>query len=205
VRWPLHSPRRLFTVIAALVLATVLWQTLSEASTGSLPSSSSTGGPAAAPAGRSTTPPAADPTVAPSAPSSPTGATATRPVSPTADPTGPATGTPAPAVPAGAQEVASGVVTAWARPSLPAEQWLAGVRGYLAPDLERAMSYTDPARIPANKVIGPATMVHVLPDGTAASFEVPTDAGAILVEVVLVDGRWLATDIVPAAVTAPGD
>jgi hypothetical protein len=67
------------------------------------------------------------------------------------------------------------------------------------------MAYTDPARIPASTVTGPASMVHVLPDATAASFEVPTNAGAIRVEVVLVKGRWLATDLVPAAVTAPGD
>ncbi|MFC7597679.1 hypothetical protein ACFQU3_20365 [Terrabacter sp. GCM10028922] len=195
--------------MAALVLAIGLWQALSGASTEpvtrSESSSTSTGGRAAAPAASSTTPPAADPTVSSSAATSPADAPATHPVSPAPEPTGPATGTPAPAVPSGAQEAASGFVTAWARPSVPAEQWLAGVRGYLAPDLERSMSYTDPTRIPASKVIGPARMVHVLPDATGASFEVPTDAGPIRVEVVLVEGRWLASDVAPAAVTAPGD
>ena len=208
VRWPLYSPRRLFGVVAALVLAIVLWQALSEASTGTESSSTSTGVPAAAPGGSSTTPSATDPAVSPSAVTSPAGALATRPVSPAPEPTGPATGTPGPAVPAvpsGAQEAASGFVTAWARPSVPAQQWLAGVQGYLAPELERSMSYTDPTRIPASKVIGAARMVHLLPDATGASFEVPTDAGAMRVEVVLVEGRWLASDVAPAAVTAPGD
>ncbi len=96
-------------------------------------------------------------------------------------------------------------MTAWARPSLPADQWLAGVRGYLAPELERSMSYTDPAQIDATTVTGPARMVHLLPNGTAASFEVPTDAGVIRVELALVEGRWLATDIGPASATGPGD
>ncbi|MBC9822872.1 hypothetical protein [Terrabacter sp. MAHUQ-38] len=195
--------------MAAMVLAVALWQALTEPSTEpattSESSSSSTRAPAATSAGPSTLPPTADPTVPSSGASNPDDATATPSVSPSAIATGPTTGTAAPAVPAGAQEAASGLVTAWARPTLPAEQWLAGVRGYLTPDLERSMAYTDPSRIPASKVAGPATMVHVAPDGTAASFEVPTNAGAIRVEVVQIKGRWLATDIVPAAVTVPGD
>jgi hypothetical protein len=48
-------------------------------------------------------------------------------------------------------------------------------------------------------------MVHVLPDGSAASFEVPTDAGTTRVDLALVKGRWLATDILPASAAAPGD
>jgi hypothetical protein len=110
-----------------------------------------------------------------------------------------------PTVPPGSAEAAQGFVTAWARPSLPTDQWLSGVRGYIAPELERSMSYTDPALIDATTVTGPAHMVHVLPDGSAASFVVPTDAGTTRVELAFVKGRWLATDIVPASAAAPGD
>ena len=110
-----------------------------------------------------------------------------------------------PAVPSGSAEAAQGFVTAWARPELPAAQWLSGVRGYVVPELERSMSYTDPAQIDATTVTGPPRRVHLLPDGSVASFEVPTDAGTTRVELALVKGRWLATDFVPASAAAPGD
>jgi hypothetical protein len=111
----------------------------------------------------------------------------------------------APAVPPGSDTAAVGFVTVWARPMLPAEQWVAGVRGYLAPDLEQALSYTDPAAVPATRVTGPVRMVHVQPDGAAASFDVPTDAGTVRVDLARLEGRWLVTDLVPAASTQPGD
>ncbi|MGW5237853.1 hypothetical protein ACWEOW_02870 [Monashia sp. NPDC004114] len=207
VRWPLHSPRRLFAVLGGVVVLMVLWHVASRAAATTQPTASATSA-------------AVTSTAAPSTPSD----TAPAPASTmTAMPTGtlpgttpsasvgtsPAGGNPSdptdPAVPAGSAEAAQGFVTAWARPSLPADQWLSGVRGYVAPELERSMSYTDPARIDATTVTGPARMVHVLPDGSAATFEVPTDAGATRVELALVKGRWLATDIVPASAAAPGD
>jgi len=210
VRWPLHSPRRLFTVVAGLVLAVVLWQVLN----GTPPVPESSPSPAAGPATTAQTSSTAEPlpsptltpaaaTVAPTAttPPAPSAAAAASVTSPLVSPTS----TAAPAVPPGSAEAARGFVVAWARPSLPAAQWLAGVRAYLAPELERSLSYTDPAQIPASTVTGAATMVHVLPDGTAASFVVPTDAGPIRVDLVLVKGRWLATAIEPASVTEPGD
>ena len=210
VRWPVHSPRRLFTVLAGNVILVVLWHVAPEAapttessatatpavsSASAAPSPSATAGqaPVVSPCAQVTSGGHPD-TSSSVAASGLTGATMAADGGPTD-----------PILPAGSAEAAQAFVTAWARPELPAGQWLAGVRGYLAPELERSMSYTDPSQIDATKVTGPARMIRVLPDGTAASFEVPTDAGATLVELALVKGRWLATDIVPASAAAPGD
>ena len=208
VRWPLHSPRRLLTVLAALVLAITLWHAVAEAASGptsptgpggvqpTAAASSAADLPASPTAGSDAGPPPAS-TVPSDAPNAAPAETA-----------GSAPGSPVsavPPVPPGSGEAARGFVTAWAHPDLPAEEWLAGVRGYLTPELERAMSYTDPAAIPSKQVIGPAEMVQAQPDGAAASFDVPTDAGPVRVDLALLQGRWLVTDIVPASTPQPGD
>lgn len=205
VRWPLHSPRRLFTIVTVIVLAFAGWHALAAATPRAASTSSAAGLEAGERGGSSTggsfTPTAGRPTSA-----SAIGAASAAPTTATPAQTATPAGKGAtPEVPAGSGEAAEGFVTAWARPSLTTEQWLAGVRGYVAPTLQQALSYTDPAKIPASHVTGPSRMVHVVPDGTAASFDIPTNAGPVRVGVALLTGRWLVTDIVPASASQPGD
>jgi hypothetical protein len=85
-------------------------------------------------------------------------------------------------------------VHAWARPGLEQPVWFSGVRGLVTPAYARMLATTKPAHIPAHFVTGEAV---VRSSNTAALVaDVPTDAGAIRVTAVAVDGRWLVASAI---------
>ena len=99
---------------------------------------------------------------------------------------------PAP-VNAAARRAAQQFVTAWARPGLSSEAWLAGVHSRATPGYAALLEAVDPANIPAHTVLGPAR--PVLSTQNRADFDVPTDAGPMRVMCVLQDSQWLIATI----------
>jgi hypothetical protein len=188
-RWPLRSPRRFFSCVAAL-LALVALSNIILGGGGSLPPADQ---PAAAPSST-----AAEP--------APTDTASTTPIEappPAAVPGSAATGvtptaTPRPAASDGAQKAAATALAftqAWADHARPAAQWLAAVSRYADPEFAAQLRSTDPANVPASKVTGAPHPVAVY--FASASVEVPTDAGTVVVALVS-DGRtWRVVDIHP--------
>ena len=105
-----------------------------------------------------------------------------------------ATGSPAP-VP-DPLPLATKFVTAWARPDLTTEQWWAGINA-ARPDesLAQALGTTDPATVPATKVVGAAKVLEQN-DGEAR-VEVTTDGPKVIVYLTLVDNVWYVANILP--------
>lgn len=89
-------------------------------------------------------------------------------------------------------------VVAWARPRLSQAAWWHGIlAGRPAMTFAQALSQTDPSTIPATKVTGPARVLSTTP--TLVSVRVPTDAGDVMVVLAPTGGRWLVTNLLPAA------
>ena len=200
VRWPLHSPARLATVLALAILAGITAAQMSG------------GTPTTPPAPLSTTttstPSETDATSTSSAcqtctPAPAAATTTTLTLSTTAvNTTNPSQGA------AAAAKAAEGFVAAWAQPKLPQPQWFAGVRDYLSSPLAEAMQYTTPSQVPAAKVTGQARPLQLTPspnNPTSGTYVVPTDAGDMRVALTLSQGRWLVDSIEPASVVLPGD
>ena len=105
-----------------------------------------------------------------------------------------ATGSPAP-VP-DPRPLATKFVAAWARPDLTTEQWWAGINA-ARPDesLAQALGTTDPATVPATKVVG-APKVLEQTDGEAR-VEVTTDGPKVIVYLTLLDNVWYVANILP--------
>lgn len=99
-------------------------------------------------------------------------------------------------VAAAGADAASGFVRAWARPNLPPGEWLAGLEPWTGPELLEQLASTDPARVPASTVTGPLDPIATGPYW--GRWRVPTDAGPVLVEVVLDRSRWVAVSVQPA-------
>lgn len=114
----------------------------------------------------------------PSAPSLPAPTTGTAAPAMDDDVRVPAPTGPAP-VPADAVDRAVGFVTAWARPSLDAAAWFAGVKGYLAPAAAALYASTDPAHVPATAVTGAGVLA--VDSTSTATVRVPTNAGEVTV------------------------
>jgi hypothetical protein len=121
----------------------------------------------------------------------------------TAEPTTPAAtieppgrddhGTTAPAPPASsAATAAAAFAAAWARPSLPAEQWWQTIAPLCETGFAASLRTVDPALVPASRVTGRPVAARAPADGLAV-YTVPTDAGALTVTVAVVDGQWLVT------------
>lgn len=87
-------------------------------------------------------------------------------------------------------------VRAWARPGLPPETWWRGIRPLSSPELTKALRGTDPNRVPATTVTGPARDIHV--HGHRAEATVSTDGGRVSVRLQRVAQHWLVVDIEPA-------
>jgi hypothetical protein len=88
---------------------------------------------------------------------------------------------------------------AWAsKPaSLSAEQWRAQLAPLATPDLMRGLAVTDPASLPGGTPQGSATVRFV--SVSSSLIEVPLSTGTrVLVTVVLLNGRWVASDVQPA-------
>jgi hypothetical protein len=90
-------------------------------------------------------------------------------------------------------------ITAFARPQLPYEQWIADLYPLLTQNGAAAHEDTDPSIIPAHTLTGPGT---VLPRSTdlALIVQVPTDAGSYNVSLSrpTTTAPWLADQIRPA-------
>ncbi|MFE6509392.1 hypothetical protein ACFVDI_20130 [Nocardioides sp. NPDC057767] len=105
-----------------------------------------------------------------------------------------ATGSPAP-VP-DPRPLATKFVAAWARPDLTTDQWWEGINA-ARPDesLAQALGTTDPATVPATKVVGAAKVLEQT-DGEAR-VEVTTDGPKVIVYLTLVDNVWYVANILP--------
>ena len=92
-----------------------------------------------------------------------------------------------------ATEVATGFVTAWARPSLPPERWWDGVARYAEPGYARLLRTVDPVTVPATRVTGSARVVTAEPGLLVV--DVPADTGTCRVTVADASGTgvWKVT------------
>ncbi|MEV6524972.1 hypothetical protein AB0M43_23745 [Longispora sp. NPDC051575] len=90
--------------------------------------------------------------------------------------------------------VADAYVRAWARPDLPAEQWLAGVRPLAIPAYGALLVTVTPARVPARTVTGPP--VTVSSTSLVCVFDVPTDVGPMRVTVIRDGDLWQVASLI---------
>lgn len=189
-RWPLYTPRRFFSCVA-VVLALIAVSNMVLGGHGS-----GTRGQPVAPA---TSTPTATPEDTGTPSDTATGAPSTAPAAPgPGTPSITPTSSPKPAGPDSAVRaaaVALAFTRAWADHDKPATLWLAGVTRYADPEFAAQLKSTDPANVPASRVIGQPRPVSVF--YASAAFEVPTDSGIVIVQLVS-DGRtWRVVDIHP--------
>lgn len=199
LRWPLHSPRRLGLVLAGLITALLLVAALT-----------SPGGDA--PPGGATAP--VVPTTEPSGPHTehttpvPAGTAWLEDLA-SPDPSD-QTGTDGEVDAdadadagqvAAASAAAVAFVTAWARPDLAPEMWLAGLVDVTDPAYLERLTTTDPANVPATAVTGPVE--PIVTGAFYSEFLVPTDAGDLTVRVTYDGAGWRVVSIRP--VGQPGE
>jgi hypothetical protein len=106
-----------------------------------------------------------------------------------------------------AQTLAQEVMTAYARPSLPQEQWWAEFSAHLSAQAAYDYQWVEPGSIPATAVTGPAT-ITAEPSVYLAELAVPTDAGPYGILLSRTDGPspWQVERITPPEpVEAPAD
>lgn len=179
-RWPLWSWRNLvITAIATLALLAGVGRL-----TDALSADSSTASRAVGPSSSPTVPVASFPSTAP-----PSGRVTTAPPSTTAPSTATAASKGSPV------EVATALVTAWAKPGQGESQWLAGMKPWATADLVSSMTGTDPTQVPATKVTGDAALRAI--KTSTATVSVPTDGGRVAVELVQQSGAWKANSLAP--------
>lgn len=174
--WVLWSPRRAIGVVVGLLVLL--------AALGSVTKAGHQQAHAVAPVATATASPAPATSLTPDPLPPPAPSPAPSPVQ---------TSSPSSAVPSDGLRVAYSFVVAWARPKLRATEWRAGVNAYASPRLARLLAYTDPARVPAHTVRGPA----VLSPGGAVAL-VPTDGGQVRVTLIRAGGRTVVDSIGPA-------
>lgn len=87
-------------------------------------------------------------------------------------------------------------VTAWAKPSLPQTQWLAGVNA-AHPDesFAQALGTTDPKTVPATKVVGAPKVLEQ--SASEARVQVGTDGPTVIVVLTWGDNVWSVSNILP--------
>lgn len=93
-----------------------------------------------------------------------------------------------------AQTAAVRFVTAWATPDASAQTWLTMLRPLCTARFQVALETSDPGRVPASRVTGPA---RVRASSSGALVTVPTDTGAVVVTVVREGEVWKVADIAP--------
>jgi hypothetical protein len=96
--------------------------------------------------------------------------------------------------PAEATAVVDGFARAWARPGVPADTWWTGVAVWCEPGLAARLKTTDPANVPAAKVIGPPRPTGVI-SADAITYTVAADTGTITIGVISAKTRWLVTSV----------
>lgn len=181
-RWPLWSWRNLvITAIATLALL---------AGVGRLTDTLS--------ADFSSSPSAVGPSSAPTVPVPAASLPATSPPSGPATTAAPTTSAPLTATAASKRspvDVATALVTAWAKPGEGESQWLAGMKPWATADLVSSMTGTDPTQVPATKVTGDAALRVI--KAKTATVSVPTDGGRVAVVLVQQSGAWKADSLAP--------
>jgi hypothetical protein len=122
-------------------------------------------------------------------------AASTPPVSDTAE-SPQAAPTPARTSEADAIAVADKLMTAYARPTLSATEWMNGVTPYLSQNGASAYQGTDPSQIPVTKVTGKGA-VQAAATTYALNVAVPTNEGTYIVALTRPDASspWLADRI----------
>jgi hypothetical protein len=177
LRWPLWSWRNLTITAVALLALLAFVGRATDGRASSLP--------AAAPATSTGTETAA----------APQPATQT----PTTTPQSPSAPTPPPAKPVAKQSataVATVFVRAWATDGATRDAWYSAMQPWASTELLRALASTDPAQVPADRVVADARLVSS--SKTAAAVVVPTDGGDVQVTLAAEGGGWKVTDIAPA-------
>ncbi|MDN5795871.1 MAG: hypothetical protein L0H79_08990 [Intrasporangium sp.] len=86
-------------------------------------------------------------------------------------------------------------IHAWARPSLTSTAWLAGLKPYAAHPLLERLATTDPARVPATRILTDPQPVEDPGDGEA--FRIVTDAGPVIVRAVKAERVCVIHDVHP--------
>lgn len=179
-RWPLWSWRNLvITTIATLALLAGVGR-LTDTLSADSSSSSSAVGPSSAPTVPAASLPATSP---PSGPATTAAPTTSAPLAAT------------PASKGSPVDVATALVTAWAKPGEGESQWLAGMKPWATADLVSSMAGTDPTQVPATKVTGDAALRAI--KARTATVSVPTDGGRVAVELVQQSGAWKADSLAP--------
>lgn len=86
---------------------------------------------------------------------------------------------------------------AWCLSARSQQEWTRGIQPFVTPALAAGLAQTDPARVPATKVTGEASLVTA--SSTSAQVNVPTDGGSILVALRRSSsGPWQVSDVAPA-------
>jgi hypothetical protein len=192
VRWPLHSPLRLFGVVVAVIVAIMLLGAINDRGSArdaapSSPVATSTPGP------RDGSSPTPAPRATPAGTADGSGSDGSAAAGTDAFSSDPTAREPMLA----AQQAAAEFVAVWARPDLDATSWQAGLAAHTTPQLLASLADTDPANVPAVTVSGQP--VEVATNAEAGVFDVPTTGEFVRVHVQLIDGTWLATDVEPTA------
>jgi hypothetical protein len=173
VRWPLHSPGRLASVVAVMVALVWLFAAVRPGAVAE--QASSTSAVTSSPMVTSSATTAATSTPAP---------VSTTMTSSDAE----IAGSPA--------EVAGRFVGAWARPDLPVEAWQADLLPLATPEFGAQLRTVDPSNVPARSVTGAAAGGSLT--ALSATVTVPTDAGLIVVELAVMGEAWLVSGLSPA-------
>lgn len=135
--------------------------------------------------------------------------TATRPTPTTIKPTPTSsTSAAAPTSPQldAASAVATRFVTAWARPTLPAQVWALGLKPYATREFATSLATVDPANVPATRISGAMTPVEVAPTWEAPTqivVQIPTNGGAVDVTLTGAATTWRVSGIDKAS-SGPG-
>lgn len=95
----------------------------------------------------------------------------------------------------GAVDVSVAFVGVWARPGAPSAGWRADCAWYATEAFGRVLASATPDTVPASRVVGPGTLDSL--SGSRATVRVPTDGGAVLVDVVELGAGWKVNDIAP--------
>jgi hypothetical protein len=86
---------------------------------------------------------------------------------------------------------------AWSSSGRSPQEWTRGIQPLVTPALATGLAQTDPARVPATKVTGEASLLTA--SATRAAVKVPTDGGGIVVTLRRTPaGPWRVSDVGPA-------
>lgn len=109
----------------------------------------------------------------------------------------------APEPPAIAVQRAAAFLTAWARPTVPADQWRADLAPFVDPLLAQGLALTDPVNVPASRVVDAGTLVRSAT--RSALYDFATDAGTVQVTMTSDGITWWVSEVTPQKATSRAD